>query len=63
VDRLAVKGGTSEITLKVETEFKCFTVWLKLFTVQWKTMSRGLTADVDLEGKVAQVTFIINHRV
>ena len=31
VDGPTVKEGANEITLKVDTEFKCFTVWLQLF--------------------------------
>jgi len=50
-----VKGGISEFTLTVDTELKCFTVCLQLFihwwNIPWKSMSRGLIADVDLAGK------------
>jgi len=34
VDGPTVKGGTSEFALTVDTQFKCFTVWLQLFT-EW----------------------------
>jgi hypothetical protein len=54
VDGTTVNGGTSEITLKVDNEFKCFTIRIPLFIVMditWKSMSRGVTAIVDLAGK------------
>jgi hypothetical protein len=55
VDSPTVKEGADEITLKVDTGFKCLPVWLQPFketcNITHKSMSRGLTADVDLAQK------------